>query len=69
MHCAWLQPPADTALPSPRLQVCNDCFTISGPQNASVEYFNQAPSTASSYQLFINWDPTYQGPITVGLAE
>eukprot|EP00891_Asterochloris_glomerata_P006250 jgi/Astpho2/6250/fgenesh1_pg.00088_%23_59_t len=51
------------------VQVCNDCFTISGPQNASVEYFNQAPSTASSYQLFINWDPAYQGPITVGLAD
>ena len=69
MHCACLQPPADMGMPCLRLQVCNDCFTISGPQNATVEYFNQAPSTASSYQLFINWDPAYQGPITVGLAK
>lgn len=49
------------------LQICNDCFSITGPSNATVQYFNAAPGASSSYQLMLTWSPDYLGPITVGV--
>ncbi|KAL3160091.1 hypothetical protein ABBQ32_010871 [Trebouxia sp. C0010 RCD-2024] len=49
------------------VQVCLDCFTITGPSNATVEYFNYAQNSTSSYQLLVQWDDAYRGPVTVDL--
>ena len=40
---------------------------VSGPSNATVEYFNYAQNSTSSYQLLVQWDDAYRGAVTVDL--
>ena len=40
---------------------------VTGPSNATVEYFNYAQNSTSSYQLLVQWDDAYRGPVTVDL--
>ncbi|KAK9863676.1 hypothetical protein WJX84_000162, partial [Apatococcus fuscideae] len=47
--------------------ICEDCFSVSGPSSPSVAFFNQVDSSNSTYQLMVDWEPSYRGPITVGL--
>ncbi|KAL0027046.1 hypothetical protein WJX79_001031 [Trebouxia sp. C0005] len=49
------------------VNVCLDCFTVTGPSNATVQYFNYAQNSTSSYQLLVQWDEAYRGNVTVDL--
>ncbi|KAL0051929.1 hypothetical protein WJX82_004666 [Trebouxia sp. C0006] len=49
------------------VNVCLDCFTVTGPGNATVQYFNYAQNSTSSYQLLVQWDDAYRGNVTVDL--
>ena len=40
---------------------------VTGPNNATVQYFNYAQNSTSSYQLLVQWDATYRGGVTVDL--
>ena len=47
---------------------CITCILqVSGPSNATVEYFNYAQNSTSSYQLLVQWDDAYRGAVTVDL--
>ena len=40
---------------------------VTGPSNATVQYFNYAQNSTSSYQLLVQWDDTYRGNVSVDL--
>lgn len=40
---------------------------VTGPSNATVQYFNYAQNSTSSYQLLVQWDSAYRGGVTVDL--
>ncbi len=40
---------------------------MTGPGNATVQYFNYAQNSTSSYQLLVQWDDAYRGNVTVDL--
>lgn len=40
---------------------------VTGPSNATVQYFNYAQNSTSSYQLLVQWDEAYRGNVTVDL--
>lgn len=40
---------------------------VTGPGNATVQYFNYAQNSTSSYQLLVQWDDAYRGNVTVDL--
>ena len=40
---------------------------MTGPSNATVQYFNYAQNSTSSYQLLVQWDEAYRGNVTVDL--
>lgn len=49
--------------------LCITCWylQVSGPSNATVEYFNYAQNSTSSYQLLVQWNDAYRGAVTVDL--
>ncbi|KAK9833430.1 hypothetical protein WJX81_004558 [Elliptochloris bilobata] len=52
---------------SPGVSVCGDCFNVSGPANATVDFFSYAAQANSTYQLSASWEPSYRGPVTIGI--
>ena len=49
------------------VSVCGDCFNVSGPANATVDFFSYAAQANSTYQVAASWEASYRGPITIGL--
>lgn len=49
------------------VKICSDCFTVTGPSNATVDYFNLANNANSSYHLSVSWDESYLGPVSVAV--
>ncbi len=47
--------------------ICENCFSVNGPSSPSLAFFNQVDNSNSTYQLMLDWEPTYRGPITVDL--
>jgi len=47
--------------------VCGSCFSVTGPANASVDFFSYAAQANSTYQLSASWEPSYRGPVTISL--
>lgn len=47
--------------------MCGDCFNVSGPANATVDFFSYAAQANSTYQVAASWEASYRGPITIGL--
>ena len=47
--------------------VCGDCFEVAGPANASVALYDYGANSTSTFQLQLEWDPSYLGPVTVDL--
>ncbi len=47
--------------------VCGDCFEVAGPSNASVALYDYGANSTSTFQLQLEWDPAYLGPLTVDL--
>lgn len=42
-------------------------WQVTGPSNASLEYFNYAQNSTSSYQLLVQWEDAYRGVVNVDL--
>ena len=64
--------PAYTVCPAMRgllqgVSVCGDCFNVSGPANASVDFFSYAAQANSTYQVAASWEASYRGPVALGL--
>ena len=53
-------------LKSLSLSTC-DCFSVAGPANGTVGYFNYATNSKTSYQLLVKWEAGYLGPVTVNV--
>lgn len=49
------------------MSVCGDCFNVSGPANATVDFFSYAAQANSTYQVAASWEASYRGPVTLGL--
>lgn len=47
--------------------VCGDCFEVAAPANASVALYDYSANSTSTYQLQLEWDAAYLGPVTVDL--
>ena len=47
--------------------LCGDCFEVAGPSNASVALYDYGANSTSTFQLQLEWDPAYLGPLTVDL--
>ena len=45
--------------------VCGDCFEVAGPANSSVALYDYGANSTSTYQLQLEWDPSYLGPLSV----
>jgi hypothetical protein len=49
------------------VDVCGECWTVSGPSGGQVDYFNYAAASNSSYELQVSWDSAYRGPVSVAV--
>ena len=47
--------------------VCGDCFEVAGPGNSSVALYKYGTNSTTTFQLQLEWDPAYLGPVTVDL--
>ena len=47
--------------------MCGDCFNVSGPANAMVDFFSYAAQANSTYQVAASWEASYRGAVTIGL--
>ena len=47
--------------------VCGDCFEVAGPSNSTVALYDYGANSTSTFQLVLDWDPSYLGPITLDL--
>ena len=45
--------------------VCGDCFEVAGPANSSVALYDYRANSTSTFQLQLEWDPAYLGPLSV----
>ena len=47
--------------------MCGDCFEVAGPSNSTVALYDYGANSTSTFQLVLDWDPSYLGPITLDL--
>ena len=47
--------------------MCGDCFEVAGPSNSTVALYDYGANSTSTFQLVLDWDPAYLGPITLDL--
>ena len=60
---AFVGHPLESCLQS--VAVCGDCFEVAGPANSSVALYDYGANSTSTFQLQLEWDPAYLGPLSV----
>ncbi|GMH42784.1 hypothetical protein BSKO_10703 [Bryopsis sp. KO-2023] len=49
------------------VEVCKDCFVVTGPQFASVNHLQLGNDGLTTYYLYFSWEDTYRGPVSVSV--